>query len=379
MKIAVNTRLLLKGKLEGIGWFTYETLKRITEQHPEHEFFFIFDRKSDKEFVFSNNVTPIVLSPPTRHPFLWILWFEYRIPKLLKKIGADIFVSTDGYISLKTNIPQIDVIHDINFVHNPKQLPWLTSWYYNKYFAKFAHKAVHLGTVSEFSKKDICNSYNVPEDKVTVCYNGSNDEYKPIGEEEKQKVRIKYSKGKKFFIFVGALSPRKNVDGLLHSFELFKDKYACDINLVIVGGSLHKTETIEKVYSSMAHKDDVIFTGRLENDELSKVMASAECLIYIPHFEGFGIPLLEAMHAETAIISGDSTSLPEVVGDAALLCKSTDYEKVAENMFKICTDDNLKESIIEKGRLQRAKFSWQNTADKLWESIDIAIKQVQKC
>ena len=192
-------------------------------------------------------------------------------------------------------------------------------------------------------------------------------------------MRIKYSKGKKFFIFVGALSPRKNVDGLLHSFELFKDKYACDINLVIVGGSLHKTEAIEKVYSSMAHKDNVIFTGRLENDELSKVMASAECLIYIPHFEGFGIPLLEAMHAETAIISGDSTSLPEVVGDAALLCKSTDYEKVAENMFKICTDDNLKESIIEKGRLQRAKFSWQNTADKLWECIDIAIKQVQKC
>ncbi|MBQ1731930.1 MAG: glycosyltransferase, partial [Bacteroidales bacterium] len=237
MKIAVNTRLLLKGKLEGIGWFTYETLKRITSQHPEHEFYFIFDREYDKDFIFAPNVKPIVLAPPTRHPFLWILWFEYRIPKLLKKIGADIFLSTDGYISLRTNIPQIDVIHDINFVHNPKQLPWLTSWYYNKYFVKFAKKATHIGTVSEFSKNDICTTYGIDSEKVTVCYNGSNEQYKPISEDEKKVIRDKYSKGKKYFVFVGALSPRKNVDGLLRSFEIFKERYNIDFKLLIVGGT----------------------------------------------------------------------------------------------------------------------------------------------
>jgi len=373
MKIAVNTRLLQKGKLEGIGWFTYETLKRITAQHPEHQFFFIFDREYDKDFVFSSNVTPIVLPPPTRHPFLWILWFEYRIPKLLKKIGADIFVSTDGYISLRTDIPQVDVIHDINFVHNPQQLPKLTSWYYNKYFVKFARKATLIGTVSEFSKKDICSTYNIKEDKVTVCYNGSNEKYKPIPETEKQEIRNKYSNGKKFFVFVGALSPRKNVDGLLQSFEIFKDRYDFDINLVIVGGSLHKTEAIEKVHSEMKHKDNVIFTGRLENDELCKVMAASECLTYIPHFEGFGIPLLEAMYAETAIISGNATSLPEVVGDAALLCSSTDYKTVAENMYRICSDNDLRESLIDRGRQQREKFSWQQTSERLWICIEKAL------
>ncbi|MBO7133080.1 MAG: glycosyltransferase family 4 protein [Bacteroidales bacterium] len=374
MNIAVNTRLLLKGKLEGIGWFTYETLKRITAQHPEHKFFFIFDREYDKDFVFSDNVTPIVLAPPTRHPFLWILWFEYRIPKLLKKIGADVFVSTDGYISLRTNIPQVDVIHDINFVHNPQQLPKLTSWYYNKYFVRFAKKAAHIGTVSEFSKNDICSTYGIEKEKVTVCYNGSNEKYTPLQESEKQEIRDKYSNGKKFFVFVGALSPRKNVEGLLHSFEIFKDKYDCDINLVIVGGSLHKTESIEKVHSEMKHKDNVIFAGRLENDELCKVMAASECLTYIPHFEGFGIPLLEAMYAETAIISGNSTSLPEVVGDAALMCSTTDYNKVAENMYRICNDKELRESMIEKGRKQREKFSWQKTSERLWNCIEKAIK-----
>ena len=281
MKIAVNTRLLLKDKLEGIGWFTYETLKRITQQHPEHEFYFIFDREYDRQFVFADNVKPIVLSPPTRHPFLWILWFEYRIPKLLKKIGADVFVSTDGYISLRTNIPQVDVIHDINFAHNPEQLPRLTSWYYNKYFVKFAQKAIHIGTVSEFSKNDICKTYNIDYDKVTVCYNGSNEKYKPLSETEKQAIRDIYSNGKKFFVFVGALSPRKNVDGLLRSFEIFKKNNISDIKLLVVGGALHKTEEIEKVYSEMSCKDDVVFTGRLGTEELSKIVAASECLTYI--------------------------------------------------------------------------------------------------
>ena len=374
MKIAVNTRLLLKGKLEGIGWFTYETLKRITSQHPEHEFYFIFDREYDKDFIFAPNVKPIVLAPPTRHPFLWILWFEYRIPKLLKKIGADIFLSTDGYISLRTNIPQIDVIHDINFVHNPKQLPWLTSWYYNKYFVKFAKKATHIGTVSEFSKNDICTTYGIDSEKVTVCYNGSNEQYKPISEGEKKVIRDKYSRGKKYFVFVGALSPRKNVDGLLRSFEIFKERYNIDFKLLIVGGTLHKTGEIEKVYSEMKHKTDVIFTGRLETDELCKVVAASESLVYIPHFEGFGIPLLEAMYAETAVISGNTTSLPEVVGDAALICFPTDYNKVAENMNHIATNEELRNSLIEKGRRQRQKFSWQLTSERLWNCIENAIK-----
>ena len=374
MKIAVNTRLLLKGKLEGIGWFTYETLKRITQQHPEHQFYFIFDREYDKEFVFAENVKPIVLPPPTRHPFLWILWFEYKIPKLLKKIGADVFVSTDGYISLRTNIPQVDVIHDINFVHNPKQLPWLTSWYYNKYFVKFARKAAHIGTVSEFSKEDICKTYNIEKDKVTVCYNGSNEKYKPIGESEKKLIRDKYSDGKKYFVFVGALSPRKNVDGLLRSFEIFRNRYDIDINLIIVGGALHKTEEIKKVYSEMDYGGNVIFTGRLGTDELSKIVATSESLVYIPHFEGFGIPLLEAMFAETAIICGDTTSLPEVVGDAALVCSPTDYEKVAENMSLIASNEKLRTYLIEKGRIQRQKFSWQITSELLWYCIEKAIE-----
>ena len=150
LKIAVNTRLLIKNKLEGIGWFSYETLKRITRAHPEHQFYFLFDRPFDESFVFGSNVTPIVIRPQARHPILFYLWFEKSIPRALKKINPDLFMSTDGYLSLSTTTPSLPVIHDLNFEHYPEQLPFLVRKYYKHYFPRFARKAARIATVSEF-------------------------------------------------------------------------------------------------------------------------------------------------------------------------------------------------------------------------------------
>ncbi len=123
MKIAINTRLLLKNKLEGIGWFTLENFKRIVINHPEHDFYFIFDRMYSKEYIFVDNVHPVIIYPPTVRPMIWIVWFELFLPLLLKILKPDIYVSPDGNLSLYTDIPQISVIHDINFYHRPDDLP----------------------------------------------------------------------------------------------------------------------------------------------------------------------------------------------------------------------------------------------------------------
>ena len=117
MRIAVNTRLLLPGRLDGIGWFSFESLRRIVVDHPEHQFFFLFDRKPAQEFIFADNVTPVVLFPQARHPLLWWLFFEWSVPYALRKYNVDIFVSTDGWMSLRTNIPTLTVMHDLNFEH----------------------------------------------------------------------------------------------------------------------------------------------------------------------------------------------------------------------------------------------------------------------
>ena len=373
MIIAVNTRLLIQGKLEGIGWFTRETLSRITHDHPEHQFLFIFDRPYASEFIFSDNITPIVLSPPTRHPFLWYIWFELQIPRILKKYKADLFFSPDGYLSLNTRIKQLAAIHDINFAHRPKDLPWLKAKYYNHYFPLFARKAKRIVTVSYFSKEDIHRSYKIESDKIDVVYNGVNTLYTPTSDEEKLKVKAWYSKGSDYFLFIGSLHPRKNICGLLRAYDAFRTSVDSDVKLLIVGESMFKTSDIELTYEGMRYKDDVFFTGRLSNNELHQVLGAALALTFVPYFEGFGIPVIEAMNAGVPVICSNTTSLPEVGGSAVLYVDPFSLNQIKEAMITIYQDKDIRDDLILKGFVQKDKFSWDKTAELLWGSIQICM------
>jgi glycosyltransferase involved in cell wall biosynthesis len=373
MKIAINTRLLLKNKLEGIGCFTYENFRRIVINHPEHDFYFIFDRKYPPEFIFADNVHPVVVWPPTRHPFLMIAWFEFFLPVKLKKIKPDVFVSPDGSLSLCSNMPQVAVIHDINFYHRPGDLPRLYSWYYHRYFPRFARKARRIITVSEYSKKDICRSYKIISSKVEVVYNGVNTEFNSLQNSEKRITKDKYTRGSDYFMFVGSLHPRKNIGGLLNAFEQFKNRHSTSHKLVIVGEKMFLTSDIDIIHSQMRFKDDVVFTGRLDTSSLKNVLGAASALVFIPFFEGFGLPIVEAMNAGVPVICSDNTSLPEVAGDAALYVHPADVEMIVNAMYRIITDEQLRLDLISKGQKQRKKFSWDVSAVKLWEAIEKVI------
>jgi len=370
MVIAVNTRLLLKGKLEGIGWFTLETLKRMTINHPQHQFIFIFDRPYNADYIFSENVIPVVIGPPTRHPFLWYLWFEFQIPRVLKKYNVDLFLSPDGYLSLHTKVPQLAVIHDINFVHRPKDLPWLKAKYYNHFFPKFARKAKRIATVSYYSKEDITRSFKVDFDKIDVVYDGINQIFEPISEADKQIVRGKYTNGAEYFLFVGALHPRKNVCGLLKAFDAFKTVNGSNHKLVIVGGEMHKTGEIFDTYENMRFKSDVVFTGRVATKDLHDIFGAALALTFVPFFEGFGIPIVEAMSAGIPVICSNTTSIPEVGGNAVLYADPVKIDQITEAMIKMAGDEDLRAALVEKGYEQKNKFSWDETARLLWMSIE---------
>ncbi len=369
MRIAVNTRLLLKGKLEGIGWFTYETLKRISQNHPEHEFIFIFDRPFDPSFIFSDNVTPVVVRPQARHPLLFYIWFDFSIPRILKKYKADLFLSPDGYLSLRTRVPQLAVIHDINFVHRPDDLPWLIALYYNFFFPRFARVAKRIATVSFYSKEDIARSFKISYDKIDVVYDGINQIFEPLTEKQKIKVRARYTGGAEYFLFVGALHPRKNVSGLLNAFDAFKTDTKNNIKLIIVGGEMHKTGDIFETYDNMRYKNDVVFTGRVTTDELHSIFGAALALTFVPFFEGFGIPVVEAMSAGVPVICSNTTSIPEVGGNAVVYADPMKIDQITEAMIKLSTDKELRKELIEKGFEQKNKFSWDETAHLLWESI----------
>lgn len=373
MIIAVNTRLLQKGKLEGIGWFTKETLTRITQNHPEHKFIFIFDRPYDDEFIFAENITPVVVSPPTRHPFLWYIWFELRVPAILRKYKADLFLSPDGYLSLNTKVRQVAAIHDINFVHRPKDLPWLKAKYYNYFFPRFAKRAQRIVTVSYYSKEDIIRSYKLADDKIDVVYNGINSLYTPISEEEKLITKQKYTDGCDYFLFIGSLHPRKNICGLLRAYDAFRTSVDTDIKLVITGGEMFKTSDIEQTYNGMRHRKDVVFTGRISTEDLHFVLGGALCLTFVPFFEGFGIPVIEAMSAGVPVICSNTTSLPEVGGDAVLYADPFALNQIKDAMIRIATESELREKLIKKGFRQKEKFSWDKTAEMVWGSIQISL------
>jgi len=374
MRIAVNTRLLLEGKLEGIGWFTFETLIRMTQNHPEHEFIFIFDRPYNPDYIFAPNITPVVIGPQARHPLLFYFWFDFRIPKVLKKYKADLFLSPDGYLSLRTKVPQLAVIHDINFVHRPGDLPWLIAKYYNFFFPKFARIAKRIATVSFYSKEDIARSFKIDYDKIDVVYDGINQIFEPLLENEKTKIRKKYTEGAEYFLFVGALHPRKNIAGLLAAFDTFKSETTNNIKLMIVGGEMHKTGDIFETYENMRFKNDVIFTGRVSTNDLHDIFGAALALTFVPFFEGFGIPVVEAMSAGVPVICSNTTSIPEVGGNAVLYADPMKIDQIANAMIKLANDKKLRKDLIEKGFEQKNKFSWDETAHLLWLSVKRALQ-----
>lgn len=370
MRIAVNTRLLLKGKLEGIGWFTYENLKRIVNAHPEHEFFFLFDRPYSQDFIFADNVTPIVLFPQARHPFLYFLWFELSVKFALKRIKPDLFISPDGYLSLGTTIKTLLVFHDLNFEHYPGDLPLLERWYYRTFFPRFARKADRIATVSEFSKQDIMALYNIPASMIDVVYNGANEIYKPLDAEKIKLTRQTHAGGYPYLFFIGSLHPRKNLVNLFKAFDMYRDTRPTPVKLVITGARKWWTKEIETVYNSMKYRDEVIFTGRLTLAEIHRVLGSALALTYVSYFEGFGIPIVEAFRCGTPVITANVTSMPEVADDAAITVDPFNPRAIADAMTRITDDQTLREKLIQKGLLRAEEFTWDKSAERLWKSIE---------
>ena len=362
----------MAGRLDGIGRFADETLKIITTQHPEHQFYFYFDRKYDESFIYNSNVNPVVIFPQARHPFLFLSWFEASLPLHFVRSKPDIFLSPDGFMSLNTNVKSVGVIHDLNFEHYPEDIPYLVRKYYSGMFPRFARKAERIATVSEYSKSDIAATYHVDPSKIDVVYNGAGGIFKPLPDDLQQLTRDDFARGSEYFFFIGTLHPRKNLVNLFKAFDLFKISDVKGIKLVLAGARMWWTDEIRLAYEGMQYRDDVIFTGRVTDIELASLMASALALTYVSYFEGFGIPILEAFNCDTPVITSNLTSMPEVAGKAAILTDPFSVNSIADAMQKIASDPGFRQQLITAGREQRLKFSWEQTAGKLWDCIEKA-------
>lgn len=355
--------------MDGLGQFTFEAFKHIVKSNPKVNFVFIFDRPPHSDFIFADNISTDIISPQAKHPFLYRIWYQFSLKKLLKKVKPDIFVGTNGMVPLNTSTKTLSVIHDLNFEQHPEHLPFSLRNYYCKNFPKFAKKSNRIATVSEYSKSDIVKSYKIDASKIDVVYNGPNENFIPITESEIKKIQEKYSEGRPYFLFVGTLHPRKNLVRLFEAFDQFKTNTNSKFKLVIVGRKMWWTNEIENSYNKLKHKNDVIFTGRVSNENLYKITAAAHTLTYVPIFEGFGIPLVEAMSSGVPVITSNVTSMPEVAEDAGLIVNPFSVEEIANAMDKITADYSLRAELSKKSIEQAKKFSWQQTGDLLWASI----------
>jgi glycosyltransferase involved in cell wall biosynthesis len=374
MVIAVNTRFLLDKGLEGCGHFTAEIFSRLASRFPENRFVFILDRPYSRREEFPPNIEWLVLPPPARHPLLWKYWFDFKIPRLLKRLKADLFISADGLCSLRTRVPQCLVVHDLGFLHFPSTYKNLHAWYLKNQTPKWIRKAASIATVSEFSRKDILDTYQLQPEKVEVIYNGVREVFKPLPYAEKQKIRDRYTDGNEYFLYAGAIHPRKNLVNLLKAFSLFKKRLQSNHRLVLAGRMAWKNNEFEELLSSYKYRNDVVLAGYVPDDALAELMAAAWAFVYPSLFEGFGVPVAEAMKCGTPVLTSGQTAMVEAAGEAGLYFNPADPRDISGQLMRIYKDEELRSLMIAKGFEQVKLYDWNLAADQMWNCMMKALK-----
>jgi glycosyltransferase involved in cell wall biosynthesis len=231
-----------------------------------------------------------------------------------------------------------------------------------------------IATVSEFSKNDIVSQYHIPAEKINVIYNAARETFIPLDREEKNRVKKNYTEEKEYFLYAGAVHPRKNLLNLLKAFSIFKKRQGSNFKLVLAGRLAWKYDAFIESIKTYKYRDDVVLTGYLEENELTRLMASAYALVYPSLLEGFGMPVIEAMRCHVPVITSAGTAMEEVASGAALLADPTDHNDIAEKMMLLYKDEKLRDQLIEKGKTVFPLYSWDHAAHQLWECIVKAVE-----
>ncbi len=369
MIIAVNTRFLAGDRQGYHGNFIFECLTRLIKKYPQHQFICIFDRPCDEDFLSSKNLTSVVTGPQAKNSLLLQYWFNYKVPAVLRKYKADVFVSMDGICSLRTKLPQCLLLPDTSFLQNPQFFKKDKLRFYKKFTAKFLAKAGSLATVSESSKTVMVDQYKINAGKVDVVYGGIDDIFRPISAEEKEIIKETYADGKEYFLFTGNIDLRNNLMNLLKAFSFFKKRQKSNMMLLIAGQQDENYEQFTKDLKTFKFRNEVRQLGELPKEELTKITAAAYAFVYPSFYEDFAIPPLQAMRCEVPVITSNTGSLQELCGEAALYAVPADFKDIAEKMMLVFKDENKAKELIKAGKTQVQRYHWDKTASLLWQTI----------
>ncbi|PJW16463.1 glycosyltransferase family 1 protein [Geobacillus sp. WSUCF-018B] len=370
MKIGIDLRVLDSLNITGLGRYALNLTKELIKFKEEYYFIGNVDRS---ELEYTKNMTiPIEL------PYGDIEFAN----KLLSLIGyvedLDMMFSPFYPLPERRTFKGIVTIHDLI----PLRLPEIfrnTGIYnfYDTYMRECAEHIDHIITVSNSTKQDIMELYGIEEEKISVIYLAGHSKCfnrEDVGEAQ-QKVFEKYRINKGYILSLCTLEPRKNLTRLLKAYEIIRTKLKEEFHLVFVGGFGMRSEELIREIEKSPFKDNIIMTGYVPDEDLGVLYSNAEVFVYPSLYEGFGLPVLEAMGYGVPVVTSNVSSLPEVGGDAALYCNPYDVESIAYTIEKVLLSPTLQRQLREKS-LERSKlFSWEKTA---LQTRDVFLKCLNK-
>ncbi|KAA9041882.1 glycosyltransferase family 4 protein [Ginsengibacter hankyongi] len=369
MVIAINIKVTGKNELEENENFAFETVGRIIKLHPEHRFVLISENALNDRLTPSKKVINVAIGMQKKSAALRYLWYNIKIPAVLRKYKADVLISYDGIASLFTNVHQCVFINELAFIHQASSVKKDDLLFYKTFLRRSIKKSKTVITVSEFCKTDLIMQYKTTADKIEVVYEGINENFKEISYEEREQVKAKYTDGNEYFVYTGEIGSDKNLLNLLKAFSAFKKRQKSSMQLLIAGKRGWKYEEFFESVRLFKFKNDVKILKDLPTGELAKTTAAAYALVQPSLYESFATQPLEAMKSGVPVIASSTGALSEICGDAALYADTKNFKEIAVKMMLLFKDENLKKELIEKGKVRAEKFSWEITSDLIWKNV----------
>jgi len=372
MKIGIDIRTLLDARPSGVSEYVLNLLKEMFKLDTANEYRLFYNCFGDcpnlPEFK-QANVKLIKYNYPNK-VLNYLLFKIFNYPKLDKDLAVDVFFMPHlNFIGLSVGAKSLLTVHDLSFLKYPEFFSARKNFWHRMVKAKKLLKRFSLViAVSENTKRDIMELGGINPDKVKVIYSGVGEEYKKLPlinyQFSVKRIRDKYNLPERFILYLGTIEPRKNVDGIIRAYNQLR-VMSCelrDYKLIIAGARGWKSENIYREWDKSAFKNDIKFLGYVEPDDKIYLYNLASVFIYPSFYEGFGFPPLEAMACGVPVVASFASSLPEVVGDAALMVDPYNINDLAGALEKVLVDENLKNKLIARGLEQAKKFSWRETA-----------------
>ncbi len=357
MDIGIDARLV-SYRHAGIGRYTLRLANALARADRENTYYILQHRRQRDPLINAPNVRRVHMFTPTHHPLeQWLLALE------LRKVHLDVLHSPDFIPPLHAGwLRRVITVHDLAFLRYPYLLTKTAARYYGQ-IDRAVRVADHIIAVSQSTRNDLIKLLGVPESQISVIYEAADSIFQPLSREESARViHERYHLSPDYILFVGTIEPRKNLNTLLLAYHGLRNRYHLDVPLIIAGEEGWLSDEVYSLIDELDLSETCHFLGHITNEDLLYLYNAARLLAHPALYEGFGLTPLEAMACGTPVVVSNVSSLPEVVGDAALLVDPTDVEAWTIALQRLLTDDVLWQELHRKGLRRARQFSWERAA-----------------